>query len=122
MAIEYLDIDHFSLHVENLKESKAFYQNIMGLQEKVRPNFNFPGAWFQIGNKELHLISGREKPVHSGSRGSHTALEVADLKAAHLEISSKWEHVHPIKNRPDGIEQFFIVDPDGYWIELTQKS
>lgn len=86
--IEYDCIHHVSLTVTDLESAKKFYGEILGLREIERPNFDFPGAWYQIGlQQQLHLI------VHPGSqtlrkeggihtRDGHFALRVKDYKKA----------------------------------------
>ena len=49
-------IHHVSLPVKDLARSKQFYSEILGLTEIARPPFDFPGAWYQVGDRQLHLI------------------------------------------------------------------
>ncbi len=114
-------LNHVAVHVADLKASIAFYRNILGLAQLPRPAFDFPGAWFRIGeSQELHLIGNRIEPVHSHSRGTHFALEVEDIKAVESELSSKNATFTGPKQRPDGSLQIFIQDPDGHYIELCE--
>jgi catechol 2,3-dioxygenase-like lactoylglutathione lyase family enzyme len=112
-------LNHVALHVEDVDASVAFYRDVMRFPQLERPAFDFPGAWFRLGqDQELHLIGNRDAPVHSANRGNHFALLVSDLDS--------WErHLDQVKAtrmerriRPDGAEQIFVCDPDGYWLEL----
>lgn len=47
---------HTSFAVRDIERSKAFYGGVLGLEEIPRPNFPFPGAWFQAGTCQVHLI------------------------------------------------------------------
>lgn len=119
MNIEQLD--HVALHVADVDISCDFYSRVLQLPAMPRPDFNFPGAWFRIGTtQELHLIGERTDDVRSGSRRTHWAVKVDDLDAweAHFKVE-KVEHL-PRKFRPDGAQQIYIKDPDGYFIELCQ--
>jgi catechol 2,3-dioxygenase-like lactoylglutathione lyase family enzyme len=101
--------------------SEAFYRDVLGLPQMPRPAFDFPGAWFRLGQtQELHLIGNRTQPVHSHSRGTHFALQVADIRAAETELQAKNAAFTGPKQRPDGNWQIFIQDPDGHYIELCE--
>lgn len=116
-------LDHIALHVSNLKESVSFYSTVLGLLQIPRPAFDFDGAWFGLGEgRELHLIAGRTESVNSFSRRTHFALEILDPAAAESHLVKHKATFNPPKLRPDGAIQIFVTDPDGYWIELCEKS
>ncbi len=37
-------------------EARRFYGELLGLEEIERPDFGFPGAWYQAGPIQVHLI------------------------------------------------------------------
>lgn len=118
-----LQIDHYSIYCFDLEKSIWFYSKVMGFTSKPRPNFDFPGHWFDLGNtQELHLISGRGTLIDElpRSRNIHYAFKTNDIVVfkEHLD-HLKIPMIGP-KKRPDGIMQIFIQDPDGYWIEITE--
>ena len=122
MAIEPLELNHVSLHVADVAASAHFYGTVLGFAPLPRPDFDFPGAWFQLGpRQQLHLIGGRTEAAHGASRGDHFAVGVP---AVHPAVAYLAAHgvtpVHGPKQRPDGIWQVFFADPDGHWIELTE--
>jgi len=43
-------LDHVALHVVNVNQSRAFYHEILRLEPIPRPAYDFPGAWFQLGD------------------------------------------------------------------------
>ncbi len=115
-----IDLNHVALHVADLEASIAFYRDQLELEQIPRPAFTFPGAWFRLGvNQELHLIDGRVTPVQGGSRGTHFALQVANIDEAEALLQRNAIPYRPRKRRPDGPWQIFLADPDGYMIELT---
>lgn len=112
-------IDHVSVHVSDVQQSRDFYLRL-GFLELERPNFDFDGAWFSIGQSQLHLIEGLDYEVVSGSRKTHFAVSVENMK--HFEqylVDHKIEHKPP-RQRPDGQFQIFLSDPDGYWWEFNE--
>ncbi|MFC4103299.1 VOC family protein [Paenibacillus xanthanilyticus] len=115
---------HVSILVTDLARAKAFYKNILGLKEIPRPPFDFPGAWFAVGEngQQLHLIVHDGETRRAGgidTRDGHFALRVADYEAA-----IDWLSGHGLKYRakPDsitGFAQIFLLDPDHNIIELN---
>ena len=123
MALNILRIHHVALHVVDLDKSIHFYGEQMGLPPLLRPSFDFPGAWFQLGvGYELHLIGNRNKPVHSHNRGTHIALAVANVIQTTQFLQQQLIPHFPPKQRPDGVWQVFATDPDGYFIEFTEVT
>ena len=125
-------IDHITLVVKDLEQSAVFYRDILGMEPKQRPNFDFPGLWFQAGATQIHMNVGGEEagtpglPPFSGTnpaRGLHFAFEVDDCDAAaeHLR-QANIEIVAGPRSRPDGARQLYIHDPDGYLIEITSSA
>jgi catechol 2,3-dioxygenase-like lactoylglutathione lyase family enzyme len=123
-------LQHCGLIVADLERSRRFYGGALGLEEVPRPqNFRFEGAWFQVGEDQLHLLlegettgrAGGPDPGPSATVGlaNHIALEVDDLDAALARVG---DHGVPLIGGPmprgDGYDQVFMRDPDGYVIEL----
>lgn len=114
-----LQLNHVALHVANVDTSIEFYRDAMQLPMMERPDFDFPGAWFRLGeDQELHLIGDRDQPVHSHHRGGHFALIVDCLDEWETHLDSYGANRLPRKTRPDGALQTFVQDPDGHWVEL----
>ena len=49
-------IDHVTFVVRDLAASRAFYEGVLGMECVPRPEFSFPGLWFQSGKTQIHLI------------------------------------------------------------------
>ena len=77
-------LHHISLPVADVERSRRFYREIMRLAEIARPDFPFPGAWFRLGDRELHLIGGEEaRPQGARStnpRELHYAVRVSSYR------------------------------------------
>jgi catechol 2,3-dioxygenase-like lactoylglutathione lyase family enzyme len=123
-------LQHCGLIVADLGRSRRFYGGALGLEEVTRPhNFRFEGAWFQVGDDQLHLLvesettgrAGGPDPGPSAAVGlaNHIAIEVEELGTALARLS---DHGVPLIGGPmprgDGYDQVFMRDPDGYVIEL----
>ncbi len=125
-------LDHASLLVKDVERSRQFYVGVLGMDEVARPdNFSFPGAWFRKGTAQIHLIGEVEAgraislvPVYRNDElaighVTHLAFEVDDLEAAQQHLRShNIEIVGGPRPRGDGVQQLYVLDPDGYVIEL----
>lgn len=117
--METRDLNHIALHVADLEASMRFYGETLGLRPIERPAFDFPGAWYRLGeSQELHLIAGRDGGVNSSTRGNHFALGVGSIEEAEQFLASRGLSHTPRQTRPDGAFQIYVRDPDGYWIEF----
>lgn len=120
--------DHITLIVSDLNATREFYIDGLGMSESIRPHFDFPGAWFGIGDVQIHATVASElaglagwgnRQVKSMSRGHHFAFEVADLKAAFEQVKHLGiEVADGPKTRPDGALQLYVYDPDRHVVEL----
>jgi lactoylglutathione lyase len=119
-----LELNHIALFVKDVENSSKFYEEVIGLHKIPRPAFDFPGAWFGIGEfQQLHLIGIRTTQdivEHSNPRGNHFALRVKSYKQTEEMLISKKIVHQPPRKRPDGAMQIFLQDPDGYYIELVE--
>jgi catechol 2,3-dioxygenase-like lactoylglutathione lyase family enzyme len=125
-------IDHVTLVVKDLDRSRQFYIGVLGMEDVPRPNFGFPGLWFQAGPSQIHLIeehaasgpAGLGRPAAGGSvsRGHHFAFEVADALATVDDLAERGIKLAAgPKQRPDGPTQIYVHDPDGHLVELFSR-
>ncbi len=119
---------HTCIRVQNLEKSLEFYTDAFGYQETRRrdfPNAEFtlvylalPGEDYEL---ELTYNYDREEPYDLGNGYGHMAIGVDDLKATHQELKEKGYEVTDLTGLTDGtVNYFFVIDPDGYKIELIQ--
>jgi catechol 2,3-dioxygenase-like lactoylglutathione lyase family enzyme len=112
---------HAAVLVSDLEKSEHFYGNVLGLS-KVDRTLKYPGAWYQIGNFQIHLIVDSslqpklQNPEKWG-RNPHVALAVTDLDAAKTQLL---EYGYEIQTSASGRAALFTQDPDGNIIELSQ--
>ncbi|WML50907.1 VOC family protein [Neobacillus sp. PS3-12] len=122
--IKYKCLHHVSLNVTDLEKAKEFYGKILWLKELPRPDFDFPGAWYEIEGQHLHLIvepatqTIRQNKSLS-SREGHFALRVENYYE-----TLKWLKQNQVEflEQPygkSGFAQIFCADPDGNLIELN---
>ncbi len=119
MQIDYT-LHHASLLVSDTQRSLEFYCGVLGMQQTLRPDLPFPGAWIKMGQQQIHLLeldnpdptTGR--PKHGG-RDRHVALTVPDLSPVIAVLdNAKVEYTVSMSGR----EALFCRDPDGNAIEV----
>ena len=128
-------IHHISLPVADLDRSRRFYADIIGLREVERPPFDFPGAWFEAGAHQLHLIVGPNSTFRDGkgvdSRDIHFAVRVRSFRAALAFLESKGygEGAHDDflrmkvnRHATAGFPQIYVIDPDRNVIEINAAT
>jgi catechol 2,3-dioxygenase-like lactoylglutathione lyase family enzyme len=118
--MQFSQIQHCSLAVQNLERAAAFYRDVLGLLEIAIPS-TFPAAglqvrWFQIGGQQIHLL--QESEAHPPSQ-RHLALQVDDALAARKRLHAKGIDFDEAVHIP-GADRFFISDPDGNRIEIIE--
>ncbi|MDX8398554.1 MAG: VOC family protein [Mariprofundaceae bacterium] len=116
---------HVSMIISDLEKSAYFYGDVLGLELDDRPNLNFEGLFYKLGQgQQLHLMcvdnpyQACEHPVHGG-RDRHIALAVVDLQDA----CQKLEHanINYTLSR-SGRPALFCYDFDGNAVELCELS
>ncbi len=112
-------VHHVSINVTDVDAAVEFYRDVLELPVLDRPPFDFAGAWFSLGEQQLHLIesTGFEAPV-----GQHFAVEVDDIDAAAATLTERGVKVSTVKEIPGVCRQAFLADPTGNSIELNQPS
>ena len=88
---------------------------------------NMPGSRFGPG-KQLHIIEGATSRADQPKR-NHTCFRIASLQEFIIRLTKAgiaYEDLQgtpgAIKLRPDGIQQIYFRDPDGYWIEMNDAG
>src|SRR6188508_2637478 len=94
------ELNHVAIYVSDVDQSIRFYRDTLRLEPLPRPAFDFPGAWFRLGERqELHLIGERIEAVHSHNRGNHFALRVNDIDQWETHLQKINADFRPRKRR-----------------------
>lgn len=123
---------HTMLRVGNLQRSIDFYTRVMGmklLRITERPGENYTLAFVGYGGNpeqaEIELTYNHGVDHYDlGTAYGHIAIEVPDARAACEKIRANGGAVTreagPVKGGDTVIA--FITDPDGYKVELIERS
>jgi len=122
---------HSMIRVQNEERSLEFYERAFGLKVSHRLDLSAftlvylkgDGGTFEL---ELTINKDREGPYELGDGYGHIAFVVDDLESEHARFVA--EGLGPrkiVEFAPDGdliAKFFFVQDPDGYEIEVLQRS
>jgi len=123
---------HTMIRVGDLDRSIRFYTDVLGMQllrKKDYPDGKFTLAFVGYGPESEHAVveltyNWDTREYNLGNGFGHIALEVDDAYAACAQIKQLGGKVTreagPMKHGTTVIA--FVEDPDGYKIELIQKS
>ena len=124
MSKNIYSINHSSLVVAKLDKSLVFYSEILGLQQVERPDLGFPGAWFQLGEQQIHLLElGNPDPTtgrpEHGGRDRHVAFNALALAPIQDTLNKAGIAYTMSKS---GRRALFCRDPDGNAIEIIERT
>ena len=113
--------NHNNINVLDLEKSINFYKENLGLQEVRRKDAEdgsftlvFLGDGVTGHSLELTWLRDWTKPYNLGDNEFHLAFHVDDFEKAY-ELHKQNDCIC-FENKKMGI--YFIVDPDGYWVEI----
>jgi len=118
-------LHHVSFAVSDLEASRRFYGELLGLREIPRPDLPFAGAWYEVGDAQVHLIVpppgaplGAPPPSLSPLAG-HAAFAIDDYEAVRDALRARG-----VELLEAGAEagQLFLRDPDGHVLELIRSA
>ncbi len=119
------------IRVRELDRSLEFYREAFGLTESHRLDFpDFALVYLRNAENdfeiELTWNKGREQAYTHGDGYGHVAVAVAELEAERARFAVLGFEPTPVKEFKDGDQllarYFFVQDPDGYKIEVLEKS
>ena len=123
---------HTMLRVGNLQRSIDFYTQVMGmtlLRQSENPSQNYSLAFVGYGRNpehaEIELTYNHGVDHYElGTAYGHIALTIEDMAATLASLAEKGIEPErpPYSVREGGSLLCFVRDPDGYRIELIERS
>lgn len=108
-------LDHVNLQTVQFDAMRAWYTQIMQLEQGYRPNFPFPGAWMYAGDVPVvHLVPVEVEPP----KATDLALEHAAFRAHGLadfldRLRAADERFRVVRVPDVPLVQVNVWDPDG---------
>ena len=101
-------------------KTKEFYGSVLGLKQVPKPAAaRQNGAWYQIGDNQLHLSVEDEERGPLSSR--HICFRVSDLKAAEERFRAAGVEILSDPRPVPGTQRFYVRDPGGNQLEIVQQ-
>jgi catechol 2,3-dioxygenase-like lactoylglutathione lyase family enzyme len=102
--------------------AKHFYGTVMGLVEVPKPpeSRGRGGAWYQLGELQLHLSIEDELAEGCISK-RHVCYTVANLSEAEDKFRAAGVEILPDDNPTAGWSRFYVRDPGGNRLEIAQS-
>lgn len=122
--------DHATVYVRDLDKSASFYEKVMGFERIPEPFKDGRHVWFRIGpHDQLHVVSGAKSAiehdinVHLAFRVPSVPDFISGLEKAGVKYRKSIRGDGTVATpRPDGVNQIYFQDPDGYWIEVNDDK
>lgn len=122
---------HSMIRVLNEKKSLQFYQDVLNLREKRRVSFE-SFALIYLGNDEtdfeleLTVNFSQQEAYQMGNGYGHLAFAANKIEMLHQNAMSLGYQPNDVKefyNDDELVAKFFFInDPDGYSIEVIERS
>lgn len=126
-------MEHYLVLTDDMEATRAFYIDVLGLQDGFRPELGFPGYWLYLDSTPvLHIAEWLTYTAHSNKMGIPVSTRSDSTGAFdHIafngtgpeETISCLEKNNIPYERNDvphaGLVQLFLNDPNGIKIELN---
>lgn len=122
-------LNHLAIFVKDLSKSDTFYRQVIGLDSIAEPFHDGKHRWLSMGpGQSLHIIEGAVQ-TRSYFKNHHICFSVVSLEKFTKTLRSRnivWENVtgqaYSVTRRVDGVQQLWLQDPDGYWIDVNDAK
>jgi lactoylglutathione lyase len=122
-------LNHIAIFVVDMKKSGDFYSNVIGLDTIPEPFHDGKHIWYRVGPvSHLHVIEGAKEPKNY-FKNNHICFSVPSVEEFIVKLQKlniAYENIAgetgKVTRRVDGVKQFWMKDPDGYWIETNDAK
>ena len=103
------------------EKTKAFYGSVLGLKQVPKPAAaRQTGAWYQIGDNQLHLSVEDVQPGSLSSR--HVCFNVSSLAETEKRFRDAGVEITTDPRPIPGTQRFYVRDPGGNQLEIVQRT
>ena len=115
---------HTSILADDLEESAAFYEDVLGMERVPAPTFpEVEVVWLRCGDRTLHLF---ERDMEAAPY-YHIGLHVDDFEAVYDAVVEgdlvsdfdDAEDLPTVYELPEGAVQMYMSDPAGNLVEIN---
>lgn len=119
-------LNHLAIFVVDVQKSASFYSELFAFDTLPEPFHDNRHAWFSISSGiALHIIHGAQEPKeyflnnHMCFSVESTTEFVQKLRKKSITYYNALGEKGNVTTRVDGVQQVWIRDPDGYYIEIN---
>jgi lactoylglutathione lyase len=114
------------IRVRDLDRSRRFYTEGLGLRFKSHGRMATGGVWEELEDPETHAILELNfypgnPPYREGDELDHLGFDVRELETVVRRLESLGAKVRIPPFREGNDRLVFLSDPDGVWIELSER-
>ena len=113
-----LDIHHVAIKTQDLEATDRFYEEVLGLEKIDRPDFDFPGTWFDLGSTMFHIMAGDAgldndgNPTHGSASVDHVAVKAHDFDTMKKTVVDLDMPHREFAIPTFGLWQLFVREPE----------
>lgn len=127
-------LEHFLIQTADMKKTRDWYVEVLGMREGYTPDFKFPVCWLYIGERDVLHIAEGGKNVSSNrmqylgqqsdaTEGSgvidHVAFRASGLRDMLVHLQRMKVDFKTRRVSDQGLFQLFMFDPNGVKVELN---
>ena len=124
MSIGIKKLNHVNVTVPAALEAAAkdFYGVLLGLRQIAKPagSRQNVGAWYDLEGAQIHLSP--EDGVNNEASDRHVCYQVNDIETARRKFRDAGIDLIPDSRPVAGQTRFFVRDPGGNLLEITQTK
>jgi catechol 2,3-dioxygenase-like lactoylglutathione lyase family enzyme len=116
-------INHVSVNARDLKQSAAFYVELLGADPIPSPSFGLPVQWLALGRTQRHLFeTDVQPPSHH-----HVGITVDDLERVYRAAKRRGAFDREafgnhLVELPGDVVQLYVRDPAGNLVEFDHHG
>jgi catechol 2,3-dioxygenase-like lactoylglutathione lyase family enzyme len=116
----------FEIFPAALDATADFYTRVLGFRV-VRDERHAADAYLSLQRDDVHIGAVERPEVRSSAErrppvGVEIVLEVDDIDAEHCRVlAAGWPVADDLEDRPWGLGDFRLLDPDGYYLRITNR-
>lgn len=128
------NLNHVLVMTGDLKATRDFYVDVLGLEDGYRPPFAFPGHWIYLGERAVIHVAELRDYLDRGDRAPDDASDTATGSIDHIAFEATGLRDMIARLKKHGIaaqhrkvphldlHQVFVHDPNGIRIELNYPA
>ena len=119
-------LEYTGIRVRDLERSRRFYTAGLGLVPGKTGRMSAGGVWLELNDPESHAVLELnfypdQPPYREGDELDHLGFVVGSVDEVTRRLIELGARVRIPAFREGGSRLAFLSDPDGVWIELTER-